>query len=74
MLQWMFFEQYNHEPYVAVARAWITLFGIPPERSASSRRAGSISAATPPSAHGSSASRLSRGTSASPTRSPLPAK
>jgi glutathione S-transferase len=30
MLQWMFFEQYSHEPYVAVARAWVTLFGIPP--------------------------------------------
>jgi glutathione S-transferase len=26
-LQWMFFEQYSHEPYVAVARAWIHLFG-----------------------------------------------
>jgi glutathione S-transferase len=30
MLQWMFFEQYSHEPYVAVARAWISFFGIPP--------------------------------------------
>jgi glutathione S-transferase len=30
MLQWMFFEQYSHEPYVAVARAWIAFFGIPP--------------------------------------------
>ncbi len=29
MLQWMFFEQYSHEPYIAVARAWIALFGIP---------------------------------------------
>jgi glutathione S-transferase len=29
MLQWMFFEQYSHEPYVAVARAWISFFGIP---------------------------------------------
>ena len=29
-LQWMFFEQYSHEPYVAVARAWISYFGIPP--------------------------------------------
>jgi glutathione S-transferase len=29
MLQWMFFEQYSHEPYVAVARAWIAFFGIP---------------------------------------------
>src|SRR5690348_15295127 len=23
MLQWMFFEQYSHEPYVAVARFWV---------------------------------------------------
>ena len=23
MLQWMFFEQYSHEPYVAVARLWL---------------------------------------------------
>jgi glutathione S-transferase len=30
MLQWMFFEQYSHEPYVAVARAWIAFFGVPP--------------------------------------------
>ena len=30
MLQWMFFEQYSHEPYVAVARAWLSFFGIPP--------------------------------------------
>jgi glutathione S-transferase len=30
MLQWMFFEQYSHEPYIAVARAWIAFFGVPP--------------------------------------------
>jgi glutathione S-transferase len=29
MLQWMFFEQYSHEPYVAVARAWVSYYGIP---------------------------------------------
>jgi glutathione S-transferase len=27
VLQWMFFEQYSHEPYVAVVRAW-HLFGL----------------------------------------------
>lgn len=32
MLQWMFFEQYSHEPYIAVARAWIAFFGIPAGR------------------------------------------
>ena len=30
MLQWMFFEQYSHEPYIAVARAWLSFFGVPP--------------------------------------------
>ncbi len=24
VLQWLFFEQYSHEPYVAVARFWVT--------------------------------------------------
>jgi glutathione S-transferase len=24
-LQWMFFEQYSHEPYIAVARFWLTV-------------------------------------------------
>ena len=32
-LQWMFFEQYSHEPYVAVLRAWKHVgFGTNPER------------------------------------------
>src|SRR5262249_28040637 len=26
-LQWMFFEQYSHEPYIAVARFWIHCLG-----------------------------------------------
>jgi glutathione S-transferase len=29
MLQWMFFEQYSHEPYIAVARFWLHF--APPE-------------------------------------------
>ena len=28
-LQWMFFEQYSHEPYIAVVRFWLTYSGIP---------------------------------------------
>jgi glutathione S-transferase len=24
VLQWMFFEQYSHEPYIAVARFWLS--------------------------------------------------
>jgi glutathione S-transferase len=31
VLQWMFFEQYSHEPYVAVARFWLR-FAPPVER------------------------------------------
>ena len=27
-LQWMFFEQYSHEPNIAVARAWLHVFGL----------------------------------------------
>lgn len=27
MLQWMFFEQYSHEPFIATSRYWITLLG-----------------------------------------------
>jgi glutathione S-transferase len=29
-LQWMFFEQYSHEPYVAVARYWLVVQGRDP--------------------------------------------
>ncbi|MFO7572766.1 MAG: glutathione S-transferase family protein, partial [Gaiellaceae bacterium] len=31
VLQWMFFEQYSHEPYIAVARFWKTYSGRPEE-------------------------------------------
>lgn len=34
VLQWMFWEQYSHEPYVAVARAWVRFFGVPPGKEA----------------------------------------
>jgi glutathione S-transferase len=29
VLQWMFFEQYSHEPNIAVARFWLTYSGTP---------------------------------------------
>ena len=29
MLQWLFFEQYSHEPYIAVARFWLAYSGEP---------------------------------------------
>jgi glutathione S-transferase len=41
VLQWLFFEQYSHEPYIAVARFW-ALAGITPsdERREEKRRGG----------------------------------
>ena len=33
-LQWMFFEQYSHEPYIAVARHWIQHVGMTDEQHA----------------------------------------
>ena len=32
VLQWQFFEQYSHEPNIAVARFWIAYSGVPRER------------------------------------------
>lgn len=32
--QWQFFEQYSHEPYIAVARFIARYLGLPPERKA----------------------------------------
>ena len=26
-MQWLFFEQYSHEPYIATSRFWISLLG-----------------------------------------------
>jgi len=34
MMQWLFWEQYSHEPYVAVVRAWVRYFGVPPGKEA----------------------------------------
>jgi glutathione S-transferase len=31
VLQWMFFEQYDHEPNIAVARFWMHVRGTPPD-------------------------------------------
>jgi glutathione S-transferase len=35
MLEWMFFEQYEHEPYVAVARRWL---GFEPKEALQAKR------------------------------------
>jgi glutathione S-transferase len=34
VLQWMFFEQYNHEPNIAVARFWLHMLGGAPSEEA----------------------------------------
>jgi len=34
VLKWLFWEQYDHEPYIAVIRAWRAYFGIPKGREA----------------------------------------
>ncbi len=43
VLQWMFFEQYSHEPYIATSRFIVRYLGNPAERAAdleSKRKAG----------------------------------
>jgi glutathione S-transferase len=41
VLQWQFFEQYSHEPFVAVARLWLTkLGGVPAGESLSAKHEG----------------------------------
>jgi glutathione S-transferase len=32
VLQWLFFEQYSHEPYVASVRFWVAYSGAPPSQ------------------------------------------
>jgi glutathione S-transferase len=38
MLQWQFFEQYDHEPYIAVARHWLRYRGTPVDPAALAER------------------------------------
>jgi glutathione S-transferase len=41
VLQWLFFEQYSHEPYIAVVRFWVAVSDSPPPASEiEARRAG----------------------------------
>jgi glutathione S-transferase len=43
VLQWMFFEQYSHEPYIAVARNWLMHDLTPsPEALAERKRGGYV--------------------------------
>jgi glutathione S-transferase len=44
VLQWQFFEQYSHEPYVAVARFWVHAGITPSESDAEAKRRGGTAA------------------------------
>ncbi len=41
VLQWLFFEQYSHEPYIAVVRFWVAVAKAPPsQQELDAKRAG----------------------------------
>jgi glutathione S-transferase len=45
VLQWLFFEQYSHEPYIAVVRFWLAYSGAPPpDAEVESKRRGGYAA------------------------------
>ena len=45
VLQWLFFEQYSHEPYIAVVRFWVLFSDAPPdEAEIEARRRGGYAA------------------------------
>src|SRR3984885_7811326 len=44
VLQWQFFEQYSHEPYIAVARFWAHAGITPPDSEAEAKHRGGIAA------------------------------
>jgi glutathione S-transferase len=45
VLQWLFFEQYSHEPYIAVVRFWVCFAADPPaEAEIEARRRGGYAA------------------------------
>jgi glutathione S-transferase len=44
VLQWLFFEQYSHEPYIAVARFWAIAGITPPDSEAEAKRRGGTAA------------------------------
>jgi glutathione S-transferase len=44
VLQWLFFEQYSHEPNIAVARFWVIAGIMPSEADAEAKRRGGIAA------------------------------
>ena len=51
VLQWLFFEQYSHEPFVAVARFWLLFDKTPSEEALADRQAGGYRALDAMEAH-----------------------
>ncbi len=51
VLQWMFFEQYSHEPYIAVSRFWRIARIEPPESEIQAKRRGGVAALEALEAH-----------------------
>jgi glutathione S-transferase len=51
VLQWLFFEQYSHEPYIAVARFWSIAGITPSEQQAAEKRRGGEAALAAMEAH-----------------------
>lgn len=69
VLQWQFFEQYSHEPYVAVARFIKLYLGLPEAAAPSSKRR--RSAATRPSTSWRNSCRARHSWSANSSPSPI---
>ncbi|HEY4916224.1 MAG TPA: glutathione S-transferase family protein [Solirubrobacteraceae bacterium] len=45
VMQWLFFEQYSHEPYIAVVRFWVAVAKAPPsQEELDAKRAGGYTA------------------------------
>jgi glutathione S-transferase len=45
VMQWLFFEQYSHEPYIAVVRFWVAVAKAPPsQQELDAKRAGGYTA------------------------------
>ena len=51
VLQWMFFEQYSHEPYIAVARFWAHAGTEPEPQEREAKRRGGLAALEAMNAH-----------------------
>jgi glutathione S-transferase len=51
VLQWLFFEQYSHEPYIAVARFWAIAGITPPDSDRDAKQRGGTAALNAMEAH-----------------------